>query len=183
MKKITLSNSKEILIFDNLLNYETKVSLYNFIRQSLFNLNGGDNHYLENKGDFNLYSQFSKEDLSRMNFLNISEIKHVLNLVDGYNIRQIRVNLATLNDKNRFHCDAHNAKKCLTLIYYPNLQWNIEWGGHTLFANDDLSEIEYCSIYKPGRIILMDGNIPHCILPPTNLAPSYRFSFVIQYEI
>jgi hypothetical protein len=187
MKKIKI-NDKEILIFDDLLSYAARASLYTFIVKSLFKTDGSDNEYAEDAGGYNIYSAYSIRDLEAMKFLDIPEMKEVLKHVEGYKIDQIRVNLSTLNDKNHFHTDYVGtnvtSKNVLnkSLIYYPNMKWNIEWGGHTLFANENMTEIEYCSLYTPGRIILFDGSIPHCILPPTNLAPAYRYSFVIQYN-
>lgn len=187
MKKIKV-NDKEILIFDDLFSYATRVGLYSFIVKSLYRTDGFDNEYPEDAGGHNLYSSYSIQDLEAMKFLDIPEIKEVLNYVKGYDIQQTRVNLSTLNDKNRFHTDISGTnfttKKEVgkTLLYYPNMKWDIEWGGHTLFANENMTEIEYCTLYRPGRIILFDGSIPHCILPPTNLAPTYRYSFAIQYK-
>ena len=182
MKLIKISNNKEIMVFDDLIPYATRSGIYRFINSSLFRPDGKDAGYPEDAGEYHLYSSYSKDDLNNMKFLEIPEIQPILKYVEGYDIQQIRVNLSTLNDKNHFHSDGNNTKASIkTLIYYPNMKWNIEWGGHTLFADESISDIEYCTLYKPGRIILFDGSIPHCILPPTNLAPSYRYSFVIQY--
>lgn len=49
-----------------------------------------------------------------------------------------------------------------------------------LFYNSkDLSKIEFASVYKPGRIILFDGHIPHTIRPQSIKGPKFRFTLSV----
>jgi hypothetical protein len=181
-KRLVTSNGKEIEIWDNLLSYKNRSEIYDFVKNSYFVCDGLDNSHIENSGHYNLVSNFSPKDLETSKLL--KNVPEVFDKVKHYDINQVRVNLSTLNDKNHFHCDGKDDDKNFkTLIYYPNMKWDIEWGGYTLFANDDLTEIEHTLVYTPGRFILFDGEIPHCIGAPTNMAPSYRFTFVVQYTI
>ena len=52
----------------------------------------------------------------------------------------------------------------------------MEWDGGTVFRTDDLSEVEYLSDYKPGRMILFDSSIPHKIYSSSYNAHPYRFT-------
>ncbi len=182
MKIIKTFNKKEIKIYDDLIPYDVRLKLYRFINDSFFRVNGNDEILVENQMEQHIFSTYSKTDLDNTNFLKIPEIKHILKEVENYEIQQTRINLSTLSDKNHFHVDNTAGWDVKTLIYYPNMRWIIDWGGYTLFANENLSEIEYCASYKPGRIILFDGSIPHCIAPPTNFAPCFRYSFIIQFK-
>lgn len=179
-KTVNVSGGK-IDIFDDVFDYATREKFYYYVRYQNFTTSGSDTSTLEHKGDFNLYCSVSEEQLSNMNFLNSGEMAKINTIVDGMSIKQSRINLSTLNDRNRFHTDTYGDLKTKTLLYYPNLVWQNDWGGYTIFSDSMLSEVEYTSFYVPGRIILFDGNIPHCIAPPTTMAPTYRFSFVIQY--
>jgi hypothetical protein len=181
MKLIKTSNGKEIKIYDDLIPYDVRLKLYKFINNSLFRVKGNDEALVENQIEQNIFSSYSKSDLDNTNFLKIPEIQHILKEVKGYEIYQTRINLGTLSDKNHFHVDSGLGTDFKSLLYYPNMRWIIDWGGYTLFANENLSEIEYCASYKPGRIILFDGTIPHCAAPPSNFSPCFRYSFIIQF--
>ena len=179
-KKIITSSGKEILILDGLYDMASRTNFYHFVINSRYSTKGYDNNLLETKGDTNLVCSFSQDDLSNMKFLSNRYSKQLEKYFNGFKVSQARLNLSTLNDKNRVHID--NQAPCKTLIYYPNMEWKIEWGGALLLTNDNLTEIDCAISYVPGRVIIMDGTIPHCIAAPTNLAPSYRFSLAIQYE-
>ena len=185
-KRLVTSNGKEIEIWDNLLSYKKRSEIYDFVKNSYFVIQGADNYHLENSGNYQIASEFTEDDLLRSRLFE-EDTSEMLKGVEGYKINQVRVNLSTLNDHNQFHSDANDPNReneiFKTLIYYPNMKWDIEWGGYTLFANDDLTEIEHTLVYTPGRFILFDGEIPHCIGAPTNMAPSYRFTFVVQYTV
>ena len=101
-----------------------------------------------------------------MGFLDTLKEKKIDFNFDIFNseIQQVRINLSTLHDVNRIHVDGRGSK---TLLYYPNLKWEFEWGGHTVFLDDDLTDVEHCCVYKPGRLVLFDGSIPHTIFSPT----------------
>jgi len=174
---------KEIVVLDNVFTYKERAGFYDYITNSLFSLKGYDTNLLDHVGEHNIISFYSESDLLNLKFNTSKKYKEIIDpLLIGYNIAKVRVNLSTLNDKNRFHIDGNGPKRLKTLIYYPNMKWDIEWGGLTLFANENCNDILHCVAYVPGRVVIFDGSIPHCICPPTNLASSYRLSFVIQFE-
>ena len=68
------------------------------------------------------------------------------------------------------------------LLYYINLDWRDGWYGETLFYDPyDTDRISFTSPYKPGRIILFDGSIPHAIRPPSIKGPKFRFSLSLFF--
>ncbi len=91
-------------------------------------------------------------------------------------------------DAPEFHQDSteiFEGKQDRTFIFYPNIEWEEEWGGHTLFkitGEDGKEEIK--KIYtKPGRLVIFDGNIWHNGSPCTDKMPNYipgRFSVAFQ---
>jgi Rps23 Pro-64 3,4-dihydroxylase Tpa1-like proline 4-hydroxylase len=171
--------SEDILILDNLFSFAERERMYNFVKQSMYTLTGNDTSRLEHQGDFNIYSKYSEQDLNNFGILNNSILAQEIETRGLKEVLQTRVNLSTLNDKNHFHSDVLGGT---TLLYYPNMEWKLEWGGYTLFADDNLQEIQHCVAYTPGRIILFKGKIPHCIAAPTNLAPTYRLSFAVHFN-
>jgi len=179
-KRLITTSNKEIIIFDDLYSYSERTGFYSFIKNSKFTTQGYDNDKLETKGDYNLVSLYTLEDLIQVGLLSSPGSLAFKHLIDGMEVQQIRVNLSTLNDKNRIHVDSKQGVETKTLLYYPNLEWKIEWGGYTIFTDEKEKEIEHAIAYTPGRVIIFDGSIPHVICAPTNLAPSYRFSLAVQ---
>ena len=170
--------NKLIDIYDGLFSYDDRSTWLTSIYKSLFTCDGSDSSF-DLYPSVQIFSSYSELDLQNLKFCN-SEGFQFLNKkynLSNRKIRQVRVNLSTLAEKNSPHSDGQG----LTLIYYPHLQWDISWGGHTLFLNEDLSDVYKLCLYKPGRVVIFDGTIPHMIVNPTVLCPVNRLSFAIQY--
>jgi hypothetical protein len=174
-KTINTRDEKLIRVYDDVFSYQEKCNLFRFFRSSLYRSDSGDNN-----SEDQIYSNFSTLDVENSGIKNIENFKKIINNFDlaNKNIKQIRVNLTTPAEKNRIHSDGFG----ITLIYYANLEWELDWGGHTLFLEETLQEARYVCFYKPGRIVVFDGSIPHMIMTPSNLCPTSRYSFVIQFH-
>jgi len=178
-KNITTANGKQISVYEDVFSYQERSNHFKFVFESLFRVDGSDSNVGLLK-DYQIYSNYSPQDIDNMGFLqnqNIQQIWKNHNL-NGRTLKKGRVNVSHLGEKNRIHTDGFG----VTVLYYVNLEWNNDWSGHTMFLSDDLDECEYFSLYKPGKIVVFDGDIPHCILSPTILSPVHRFSFALQYE-
>lgn len=179
-KQIPLSKSNKLLIvYDDLFSYHEQCDWYCFIQNSIYKINGAD-QFSHLRKSLQLYSCFSEEDVNNMGILKSKGFQQIFEEHQLYNkkVLQTRVNLSPNNERNEVHTDGNG----LTLIYYCNLNWQVNWGGHTLFMDDKLSDAEYTCLYKPGRVVVFDGSIPHMILTPTSVAEEHRFSFVMQFE-
>jgi hypothetical protein len=176
-KDITLSNGGQITVLDDVFDYRTRYNFYRFIRSALFRCTGKDAP--EDKEE-TIFSSFSENDLNNLGLFTNHQSTPILELIEGYNVTQTLVNLSTPTDKNRYHIDTPKSPTSKTLLFYPNLKWPLEWCGHTVFANESLTDVEFCSAYVPGRIVWFDGNIPHSITPPSTLAETFRFSLAVQ---
>lgn len=178
-KYVTLSNGKTIEIYDNLFSFIERETWYSFIKNSMYKINGSDGEFTDKVGQ-QIYSAYSTADLHRMGFFEsdgfkLLDNKH--NLLQKQ-IKQIRVNLSTNNEANCLHTDGCGT----TFLYYSNIEWDITWGGHTLFMDDNIQEAVHTSLYKPGRVLLFDGTIPHMIMTPTIVAKKPRFSLALQFN-
>ena len=176
-KIVSTQDEKLIRVYDNVFSYQERDNLFDFIKKSLYKTHGSDNG--TEKGD-QIFSVFSSLDLEKLNIKNMEGFKTIINKfnLNDRPIKQIRVNLSTFAEKNRIHSDWFG----ITLLYYANLEWQIDWGGHTLFLDEDLQEARYVCFYKPNRVVVFDGSIPHMIMTPSSLCPSLRYSFVIQFS-
>ena len=177
-KNILTSNNKIIDVYDNLFGFRKREIFLDYMSNSVFRTKGGDG--LISKDYNQLFSNYNKQDLDNIEFYNTEGYKFLDDKYKLYNrkLLQCRVNVCSSFDHTEAHCDTNG----ISLLLYVNLSWDIFWGGHTIFYNEDLSEIEYTCIFKPGRITVFDGSIPHSISPISNACRELRYTFVIQYS-
>lgn len=177
-KTVVHSRGKVIDVYDGLFSHHEQIQFSDFIKKSFFKIDGYDQNALPL--EMQLHSQYSFEDTLSMGFTShpayfALDEKYGLS---GMEIVQSRVNLTTPSEKNRVHTDNTG----ITILYYANMEWDTSWGGHTLFMDDSLQDAEFTCLYKSGRVIVFDGSIPHMIMTPSNICPTYRTTFAIQYR-
>lgn len=175
-KKIITSSGFLLDVYDDVFTFAERTAFFNFLLNSKYRVNGGDSF---NRG-YQIYSDFNLDDMKNSGMLDSSgfqEIDKKYNLLNR-NIKQIRINFSPPSEQNKVHDDGAG----LTFLYYATVDWNVDWGGHTLFMNNTVDEAEYTCLYKPGRVVVFDGRIPHMIMTPTNLAKIPRYSLAIQTE-
>jgi len=175
-------DNQEIYIFDNVYQSHYTQKFYNFIINSYFqiNLNDSDSNDYDNTKLFG--SKYSKEDLEQMGIIEHlpEHIKKQFNISLENNDRGL-VNAITSSGVYHPHDDAGNGAKW-SFLYYANMKWDLEWGGDTLFLNDDRQTINNVVQCKPNRVVIFDATIPHLIRPTTNIAPPYRFSINMTFK-
>jgi hypothetical protein len=180
-KNFTTSDNRIIHIFEDAVDYNFQTKIYNYVKNSLFTITGYDNGILEER-HLTLISHYDVTDLEECGFLSglPEEIKSLISPQE-YNVTDVLVNLCKPDDIFHIHSD-DTTNNGLTLIYYVNLKWQLEWGGDTVFLDSTSKEIEYTSKYSPGKFVLFDGGIPHLIRPSTRLAPDYRFTLAARFR-
>jgi len=122
VKKLVTSSNKETIIFDDLYSYSERAGFYSFIKNSKFTTQGYDNDRLETKGDHNLVSLYTLEDLIQTGLLSSAGSMAFKGIINGMEVQQIRVNLSTLNDRNRIHVDSKMVFKLRHFYIIPI--WN-----------------------------------------------------------
>jgi hypothetical protein len=89
------------------------------------------------------------------------------------------INNFKFGDSPMFHPDGNNPKG-MTYMVYPNVNWDLNWGGHTAFADDNENVIAAVNP-KPGRIVAFPVNVNHCGIAPTKVHRGFgRFSIAFQ---
>jgi Rps23 Pro-64 3,4-dihydroxylase Tpa1-like proline 4-hydroxylase len=181
----TTSDGRNIHVFDNVLDHKAQYYFYRYIKNLSYKCNNVDSAVNTNNGFIKFRSDITPEQELDMNFFNAIQSQKCLELIKDYKIHSMYVNLGIPTDCHQLHTDiassSTNIDECLTLLYYVNCDWNINWGGETLFYNNDLSGIEYTSFFKPGRIILFDGSIPHSARPQSFSSNQYRFTLACKF--
>ena len=66
------------------------------------------------------------------------------------------------------------------MIYYPRLDWKIDWGGGTAIYNDKITEIDRHLVNKGNRLIMFDANLPHQAQPVNRLCFQLRTCIVFK---
>lgn len=61
-----------------------------------------------------------------------------------------------------------------TALFYLNPQWSVDYGGETLFYNQDRTEIICAVVPKPGRMAFFDGRHPHWGRSPNRVFTDLR---------
>jgi hypothetical protein len=174
-------NNKLIEVYDDAFTYHERYKFYNYVKNSAFGIMGSDGSSgIQYDQIQQIYSSFSYKDIDQMG---MSKTDIFQTLAKKYNfvnreVKQMRINVSPPAERNFVHSDAEG----LTFLYYINLEWKLEWGGHTLFMDDNLEDAIYTSVYKPGRLVIFNGTIPHMIMTPTMSSAQYRYSLAIQFR-
>jgi hypothetical protein len=180
-KIFTTKSKKEIIIFDDLFSYIEKQRYFDFVKKSFFTFSGNSNFdefSPQPLGKPYLTSVYSNEDLENLGLTTTKSFDPISLFLKNLKVRRAYVYVSDHTTTHYFHSDPG----VKTLIYYPIMEWKNEYGGETMFANEEVTEIEYSSMYTPGRVILFDATIPHKMSAPASTCPFYRFTFVINYE-
>lgn len=80
------------------------------------------------------------------------------------------------------HKDHFSSGSGISLVYYPNPEWDPNWGGETVFFDED-NDASVCVGVKPGRLALFPGDIPHRAGVPLRLCPKIRVSLNLRYNL
>ena len=179
--EVELKTGKKIWMYDDVFSFQQMKSFYQQAKNSFYRLRSSDNEVLEYKEHVNISSQYTDDDVKMMGIYDIipEEIK-TKHHIAYENMDDTMINL--ISPDSRFHTHVDNDSiHGRTLLYYMNLEWDVEWGGDTLFLDESGKTIEFYAQFKPGRLVIFDPKIPHLIRPSTQLAPHYRFSLATKF--
>lgn len=90
-------------------------------------------------------------------------------------------NVASYGDMLFTHTDCLPDQRELTALWYLSEHWDLEWGGETVFF-DDQGEIACAVRPRPGRLVVFDGAIPHVGRPPNRICYVPRYTMAIKFE-
>ena len=182
MSKFITSDGKEIYVYDNILGFSNRQSLLRFLSISSFKPVGIDGPDENVRHHTSMMSSFSKSDVQNCKFLDyIPEEVREEHLISIDNLENCNVNLITPSDRFYVHTDSSGGSK-KTLLYYPTPNWNVEFGGDSIFLDSNGKDIEFYCQYKTDRLVIFDSSIPHMVRPSTWLAPYYRLSLALKFK-
>lgn len=182
MKEFINPDGKEIFVYDNVLGFTNRQTLLSFLSNSFFKPVGIDNPDENFKNHTSMMSSFNKEDVKTCKFLDyLSEEINKEHQVSIESLENCNVNMVTPSDRFHVHADSSGGAK-ITLMYYPTSNWDVEFGGDTIFLDSTGKDIEFYCQYKTDRLVIFDSSIPHVIRPSTWLAPYYRLSLALKFK-
>lgn len=91
------------------------------------------------------------------------------------------VNYASFGDMLFTHTDCLPDADELTVLVYICPEWDVEWGGETLFFNDN-DDCVFASTPKPGRTVIFHGAIKHVGRPPNRICYTPRYTLAFKLE-
>ena len=109
-------------------------------------------------------------------------LKSVAQEMIGESLRDQRayVNSSVYGDMYYTHRDCSVHRQHVTALYYANLEWQPDWGGETVFYNDN-EDAEVVVSPKPGRLVVARGAILHRGTVPTRAC--YEERYTIAYKM
>jgi SM-20-related protein len=98
-----------------------------------------------------------------------------------YKIYRCYCNYAAYGDMLCVHTDCHPDARELTALWFITPEWNVEWGGETLFFDSSM-DAQVAVTPRPGRLVVFDGRLAHVGRPPNRIcfAPRYTLAFKLQ---
>tara|TARA_R100000152_G_C6765947_1_gene190822 strand:- start:730 stop:1272 length:543 start_codon:yes stop_codon:yes gene_type:complete len=165
-------------IYDNCLAEDIRSDIYLMAITANYNIGWDDSSVFEHRQYPCLHHSVKKESWEQLNLVNEIQNHELRNKLKELSFVSATINLAVPSSIQFQH--THPQK--YTLLYYINMEWKPEYYGETLFFNDLGTEVEYTSLFKPGRIVFFDGKIPHTIRPSSHIAPSYRFTLFASFN-
>ena len=86
------------------------------------------------------------------------------------------VNCSIFGDSYYIHRDCAAHERHVTALYYANLEWQPDWGGETIYYNDE-EDAEYAISPRPGRLVIARGAKPIAKLVPIEPKKKPRAKF------
>ena len=90
------------------------------------------------------------------------------------------VNCSVYGDSYYVHRDCEPHESHITALYYANLEWQPDWGGETIYYNDQ-HDSELAVMPKPGRLLIARGAILHRGNVPTRIC--YEERYTLAYKL
>jgi hypothetical protein len=97
---------------------------------------------------------------------------------ERYRPQRAYVNHSVYGDLYRMHRDL----SATTVLYYANLQWETDWGGETIYF-DDNNDAQIVVSPFPGRMVVARGAILHRATVPTRDCPVERLTIAYKLRL
>lgn len=97
----------------------------------------------------------------------------------GHTLVRCYANAYPFGTEGACHLDS-NRPDHFTTIYYPHERWDPDYGGETVFFNEDRSDIIAAAYPKPNRLVVFCGQIPHVARGVSRVCPHLRTTLMFK---
>jgi len=121
-------------------------------------------------------------EIDKILFNKANEIIKKHNLKQFVSLGRAYASGCTHGNIHELHRDdnALNFNEIYTIMFYLNKEWNVEFGGETVFYYSQTETI-HSILPRPGRAVLFDGSIPHLGRDPSRLCGELRMVATFKY--
>ena len=180
----TTQDGRQIHIFDNAIDHKGKLYFYRMLKSLSYKCINFDLGLPTGDHEPKLRSDITPQLSDDLKFFESIQIAECANLIKNFKILHMYVNLGIPTDYNEIHTDVGGSilptNQFMTLLYYANPEWNLNWGGETVFYSEALDTVEFISFFVPGRIVIFDQAIPHSARTQSISANKYRFTLACK---
>ena len=99
---------------------------------------------------------------------------------EQFSDQRVYVNSSIHGDSYFMHRDCEPHLPHVTALYYANLEWKPDWGGETIYYNDE-EEAEIVVMPRPGRLVIARGAVLHRGTVPTRTC--YEERYTLAYKL
>tara|TARA_Y100000114_G_C11762936_1_gene330955 strand:- start:6091 stop:6645 length:555 start_codon:yes stop_codon:yes gene_type:complete len=173
-------DDKPVWVFDDLCSLEEATGIFKGLELSAFK------HTEVARPDTAQYKHWAVE-LSDTQVRALAVYQHAIKEIfstTGKHYRAYRgyVNYASYGDMLFTHTDCLPEANELTVLVYLCPEWDIEWGGETLFYNSKNDCVFACTP-RPGRTVIFHGAIKHVGRPPNRICYTPRYTLAFKLEL
>ncbi|RON72528.1 DUF6817 domain-containing protein [Pseudomonas fluorescens] len=102
-------------------------------------------------------------------------------LLKGHQLVRLYANAHTYGVEGYPHIDNRTDNNYSTVLYL-NPQWDIEWAGETIIANE-FKDVTHAVLPKPGRAVTFNGRLWHASRSVSRRCPALRVCLVIKTRL
>lgn len=102
-------------------------------------------------------------------------------ILDSHHMVRAYANGMCYGADGSVHRDSRHPE-AVTCVYYANLTWQANWGGETLFFDEDFSDVRGAVYPTPNRFIVFAGTIPHVARGVSRSCTEMRMTLVFKAE-
>lgn len=179
-RKINIDH-RHIDIFDDVFELKDQSGIFDYVKKSRYTLDRTSSHSVVQSQQFvTLLSEYNIFDLLHIQFFQSKLIQSIVK-ENQFRLHRAYVNLSTSQDIYHYHVDSYDDLD-KTMLYYCNTYWEESWEGETHFGDNNAKEIVASVSFKPNRLVLFNGSIPHKSSQPSFFAREYRFVLTLKFS-
>lgn len=132
---------------------------------------------------FTYYLNFKNKIESKLKTISQNILKN-LNIYNFLKEERAYASANPFGTVHEVHTDyGEEIAKGITVMFYLNNYWKIDYGGETVFFNQSQNEIIKSIVPKSSRIIVFDGGHPHCARDVRRDVNDLRIVLTFKYKI